>query len=130
MWSTPAVWKQFNKMAVLQFFLINSPLIHILFSLTAEYCRTHRELIWGWRRSREAYSKNLKCNCTFYIVVLHAYSDCFVPFLTFTVSWRLIICLIIYFTVKTLNWRQKFLGRLFSLNPVKSLAMILIKKNF
>ena len=34
MWSTPAVWKQCNKMAVLHFFLVNSPLIHILFSLT------------------------------------------------------------------------------------------------
>ena len=26
MWSTPAVWKQYNKMAVLHFFLVNSPL--------------------------------------------------------------------------------------------------------
>jgi len=32
-WSTPAVWKQYNKMAVLHFFLVNSPLIYILFSL-------------------------------------------------------------------------------------------------
>jgi len=31
MWSTPAVWKQYNKMAVLHFFLVNSPLIYILF---------------------------------------------------------------------------------------------------
>ena len=30
---TPAVWKQYNKMAVLHFFLVNSPLIYILFSL-------------------------------------------------------------------------------------------------
>ena len=34
MWSTPAVWKQYNKMAVLHFFLVNSTLIYILFSLT------------------------------------------------------------------------------------------------
>ena len=33
MWSTPAVWNQYNKMAVLHFFLVNSPLIYILFSL-------------------------------------------------------------------------------------------------
>ena len=33
MWSTPAVWKQYNKMTVLHFFLVNSPLIYILFSL-------------------------------------------------------------------------------------------------
>ena len=33
MWSTLAVWKQYNKMAVLNFFLINSTLIYILFSL-------------------------------------------------------------------------------------------------
>ena len=33
MWSTPAVWKQYNKMAVLHFFLVNSPLIYILFFL-------------------------------------------------------------------------------------------------
>ena len=32
MWSTPAVWKQYNKMAVLHFFRVNSSLIHsILF---------------------------------------------------------------------------------------------------
>ena len=30
---TPVVWKQYNKMAVLHFFLVNSPLIYILFSL-------------------------------------------------------------------------------------------------
>ena len=30
MWSTPAVWKQYNKMAVLHFFLINSPLIYMI----------------------------------------------------------------------------------------------------
>ena len=33
MWSTPAVWKQYNKMDVLHFFLVNSTLIYILFSL-------------------------------------------------------------------------------------------------
>ena len=33
MWSTPAVWKQYNRMAVLHFFLVNSPLIYILYSL-------------------------------------------------------------------------------------------------
>ena len=33
MWSTPAVRKQYNKMAVLHFFLVNSTLIYILFSL-------------------------------------------------------------------------------------------------
>ena len=36
MWSTPAVWKQYKKMDVLHFFLVNSPLtplIYILFSL-------------------------------------------------------------------------------------------------
>ena len=33
MWSTPAVWKQYNKMAVLNFFLVNSTLIYILFSI-------------------------------------------------------------------------------------------------
>jgi len=32
MWSTPAVWKQYNKMAVLHFFLVNSSL-YILFSM-------------------------------------------------------------------------------------------------
>ena len=32
-WSTPAVWKQYNKMAVLHFFLVNSSLIYIQFSL-------------------------------------------------------------------------------------------------
>ena len=32
MWSTPAVWKQYNKMAVLHFFRVNSSLIYsILF---------------------------------------------------------------------------------------------------
>jgi len=31
--STPAVWKQYKKMAVLHFFLVNSTLIYILFSL-------------------------------------------------------------------------------------------------
>ena len=32
MWSTPAVWKQYNKMAVLHFLLLNSSLIYsILF---------------------------------------------------------------------------------------------------
>ena len=31
--STPAVWKQYNKMAVLHFFLVNSTLIYIVFSL-------------------------------------------------------------------------------------------------
>ena len=30
--STPAVWKQYNKMAVLHFFLVNSSQIYILFS--------------------------------------------------------------------------------------------------
>ena len=35
MLSTPAVWKQYNKMAVLHFFLVNSTLIYILFSLAA-----------------------------------------------------------------------------------------------
>ena len=33
MLTTPAVWKQYNKMAVLHFFLVNSTLIYILFSL-------------------------------------------------------------------------------------------------
>ena len=33
MWSTPAVWKQYNKMAVFHFFLVNSTLTYILFSL-------------------------------------------------------------------------------------------------
>jgi len=33
MWNTSAVWKQYNKMAVLHFFLANSTLINILFSL-------------------------------------------------------------------------------------------------
>ena len=33
MWSTPAVRKKYNKMAVLHFFLVNSPLIYILFSM-------------------------------------------------------------------------------------------------
>ena len=35
MWSTPAVWKQYNIMAVSHFFLVNSPLIYIyiLFSM-------------------------------------------------------------------------------------------------
>ena len=32
MWSTPAEWKQYNKMAVLHFFLVNSSLC-ILFSM-------------------------------------------------------------------------------------------------
>jgi len=32
MLSTPAVWKQYNKMAVLHFFLVNSSL-YILFSM-------------------------------------------------------------------------------------------------
>ena len=32
MWSTPAVWKQYNKMAVLHFFLVNSTLLYILFA--------------------------------------------------------------------------------------------------
>ena len=32
MWSTPAVWKQYNKMAVLHFFLVNSS-IYIFYSL-------------------------------------------------------------------------------------------------
>ena len=33
MWSTPAVWKQYDKMAVLHFFLVNSTQMYILFSL-------------------------------------------------------------------------------------------------
>ena len=28
-----AIWKQYNKMAVLHFFLVNSPLIYIFYSL-------------------------------------------------------------------------------------------------
>ena len=35
--STPTVWKQYNKMAVLHFFLVNSTLIYILFSLLFIY---------------------------------------------------------------------------------------------
>ena len=38
MWSTPAVWKQYNKMAVLHFFLVNSPLY--IYSI-----------LFGWHRS-------------------------------------------------------------------------------
>ena len=34
MWSTPAVWKQYNKMAVLHFFRVNSTL-YIIYSLWA-----------------------------------------------------------------------------------------------
>ena len=37
MWSTPAVWKQHNKTAVLLFFLVNSPLIYILFSMSKSF---------------------------------------------------------------------------------------------
>ena len=33
MWSTPAVWKEYNKMVVLHFFLVKSTLIYTLFSL-------------------------------------------------------------------------------------------------
>ena len=33
MWSTPAVWKQYNKKAVLHFFPVNSSL-YTLFSMT------------------------------------------------------------------------------------------------
>ena len=35
--STPAVWKQNNKMAVLHFFLVNFSLIYFLFSLIVSY---------------------------------------------------------------------------------------------
>ena len=47
---------------------------------------------------------------------------CLVPFLTFTIPWRLIICLIILFTVKTLNWRQKFFGSSFQCLASKILS--------
>ena len=42
MWSTPAVWKQYNKMAVLHFFLVNSSL-YILFSMVFQQskCPNH-----------------------------------------------------------------------------------------
>ena len=43
MWSKSAVWKQYNKMAVLHFFLVNSTLIYILFSMVAPQG-------WGWGR--------------------------------------------------------------------------------
>ena len=42
MWSTPAVWKQYNKLAVLHFFLVNPTLIYILFSLVK--CQTQQLL--------------------------------------------------------------------------------------
>ena len=38
MWSTPAVWKQYNKIAVLHFFLVNSSL-YILFSMILSLLR-------------------------------------------------------------------------------------------
>ena len=46
MWSTPAVWKQYNKMAVLHFFLVDAPLIYILFSLVL---RNKSNYICTWR---------------------------------------------------------------------------------
>ena len=46
MWSTPAVWKQYNKMAVLHFFLVNSTLIYILFSLSANYIKKY------WKKAK------------------------------------------------------------------------------
>ena len=47
MWSTPAVWKQYNKMAVLHLFLVNSPLIYILFSL---YNYNRKRLYYNYNR--------------------------------------------------------------------------------
>ena len=41
MWSTPAVWKQYNKMVVFHFFPINSPLKYILFSLASNLPQTN-----------------------------------------------------------------------------------------
>ena len=48
MWSTSAVWKQYKKMAVFHFFLVNSTLIYILFSLGLEE-HQHRILKWPIR---------------------------------------------------------------------------------
>ena len=43
MWGTPAVWKQYNKMAVLHLFLLNSTLIYIPFSL---YTYQYKIVYW------------------------------------------------------------------------------------
>ena len=84
MWSTPAVWKQYNKMAVLHFFLVNSPLIYILFSLQIDetslswWERTSVSsltltvlIILGFLRKSNFRGKNLKLTITKYLMFWH-----------------------------------------------------------
>ena len=52
MWSIPAAWKQYNKMAVLHFFLVNSPL-YIFYSLWChriEGCTTGFQWYFCWTK--------------------------------------------------------------------------------
>ena len=65
MWSTIAVWKQYNKMAVLHFFLVNSTLIYILFSLIiSEFLVDikHNQNRWYWFKVK-ALALIYFCNC-------------------------------------------------------------------
>ena len=55
----PAVWKQYNKMAVLHFFLLNSPLIYILFSLQTVYPTKKKRVLPTPKRF---YRKTIKVN--------------------------------------------------------------------
>ena len=60
MWSTPAVWKQYNKMAVLHFFLVNSSL-YILFSML----NTDKTLLSYYVASNKAWDLYVENNCLY-----------------------------------------------------------------
>ena len=82
MWSTPAVWKQYNKIAVLRFFLVNSPLIYILFSLIKI-----NEIFWSWEKIMWII-KTIKIECFYpprtlmhlllFTITIHLNKLCFV----------------------------------------------------
>jgi len=54
MWSTPAVLKQYNKMAVLHFFLVNSSL-YILFSMVMIPWKKFKEILLRkhWEKNKQ-----------------------------------------------------------------------------
>ena len=50
MWSALAVWKQYNKMAILHFLLVNSTLIYILLFLVREVYEDLQEVEEEWNQ--------------------------------------------------------------------------------
>ena len=61
MWSTPAVWKKYNKMALLHFFLVNTTLIYILFSFYVGQTLYARTSVWT------SYLKNFRISLFFIV---------------------------------------------------------------